>query len=64
VFFPGADGTWTSPGHVGIVTDPATRTMIDAYAPGVPVEYDTYGPGASKAGLSEVAGFTDPAGGS
>ena len=60
VFFPGADGTWTSPGHVGIVVDPAKDLMIDAYATGVPVGYATYGPSASLEGLSEVIGFTDP----
>jgi cell wall-associated NlpC family hydrolase len=63
VFFAGGDGTPSSPGHVGIVVDPARRLMIDAYAAGWPVEYDTYGPGSSKGGLSPVAGFTDPAGG-
>ena len=61
VFFPGADGTWTSPGHVGIVVDPAKDLMIDAYASGVPVGYATYGPAASLTGLNEVIGFTDPA---
>jgi cell wall-associated NlpC family hydrolase len=64
VFFPGADGTPASPGHVGIVIDPARYLMIDAYASGLPVEYDTYGPGASKQGLSDPAGFTDPSRGS
>jgi cell wall-associated NlpC family hydrolase len=61
VFFPGADGTAASPGHVGIVVDPTRNLMIDAYASGFPVEYDTYGPGASKQGLSDPVGFTDPA---
>ena len=64
VFFPGADGTWSSPGHVGIVTDPATHTMINAYAPGAPIGYATYGPSATFQGLDQVVGFTDPAGGS
>jgi cell wall-associated NlpC family hydrolase len=64
VFFPGADGTPASPGHVGIVIDPARNLMIDAYASGLPVEYDTYGPGASKQGLRDPVGFTDPARGS
>ena len=64
VFFPGADGTWSSPGHVGIVVDPAAHTMIDAYAPGVPVGYATYGPSASLQGLDQVVGFTDPDGSS
>jgi peptidoglycan DL-endopeptidase CwlO len=61
VFFPGADGTWASPGHVGIVVDPAKDLMIDAYASGVPIGYATYGPAASLTGLSQVIGFTDPA---
>ena len=61
VFFPGADGTRASPGHVGIVVDPAQDLMIDAYASGVPVGYATYGPAASQAGLNQVTGFTDPA---
>jgi cell wall-associated NlpC family hydrolase len=63
VFFPGADGTPTSPGHVGIVVDPARSLMIDAYASGFPVEYDTYGRGAPKPGLGDPVGFTHPAGG-
>ena len=58
VFFAGADGTPAAPGHVGIVVNPATRTMIDAYAPGYGIEYDTYGLPASKGGLSPVVGFT------
>jgi hypothetical protein len=58
VFFAGADGTPAAPGHVGIVVNPATHTMIDAYATGYPVEYDTYGLPASKEGLSPVVGFT------
>jgi peptidoglycan DL-endopeptidase CwlO len=60
VFFAGADGTTASPGHVGIVTDPGRRVMIDAYATGYPVGYDTYGPGATRPGLSNPVGFTDP----
>jgi peptidoglycan DL-endopeptidase CwlO len=60
VFFAGADGTMTSPGHVGIVINPATHTMIDAYATGFNVEIDTYGLPTSKGGLSPVVGFTRP----
>jgi cell wall-associated NlpC family hydrolase len=60
VFFAGADGTPASPGHVGIVLNPAARTMIDAYETGYPVEEDTYGLPASKGGLSPVVGFTRP----
>jgi cell wall-associated NlpC family hydrolase len=63
VFFAGADGTPSSPGHVGIVTDPARHLMIDAYAAGTYVRYDTYGLASSASGLSDPVGFTDPAGG-
>ena len=58
VFFAGSDGTPTAPGHVGIVVNPATHTMIDAYATGYGVEYDTYGLPTSKGGLSPVTGFS------
>ena len=62
VFFPGGDGTWSAPGHVGIVVDPAKHLMINAYAQGTPVQYATYGPGAVPgSGLDQVVGFTDPA---
>jgi cell wall-associated NlpC family hydrolase len=60
VFFAGGDGTASAPGHVGIVIDPAEHLMIDAYAAGLPVEYDTYNLPGSKDGLSPVVGFTDP----
>jgi len=60
VCFACADGTPAAPGHVGIVVNPATHTMIDAYATGYDVEYDTYGLPASKGGLSPVVGFTRP----
>ena len=48
------------PGHVGIVVNPGRHLMIDAYASGYPVEYDTYGAGASKLSLSQPWGFTVP----
>ncbi len=60
VFFAGADGTAATPGHVGIVLNPAARTMINAYAGAFPVEEDTYGLPGSKGGLSPVVGFTRP----
>ena len=60
VFFAGADGTPAAPGHVGIVLDPAARTMINAYTGAFPVEVDTYGLPTSKGGLSPVVGFTRP----
>ena len=62
VFFAGADGTSASPGHVGIVVNPATHLMVDAYETGTFVRYDTYGLPSSAGGLSVVVGFTDPGG--
>jgi cell wall-associated NlpC family hydrolase len=62
VFFAGSDGTPAAPGHVGIVIDPARHLMIDAYATGFPVAYDTYGLPSSRGGLSPVVGFTHPVG--
>ena len=64
VFFAGADGTPSSPGHVGLVVDPSRDLMIDAYAPGVPVHEETYGQPGSAPGLQDPVGFTDPSGGS
>ena len=65
VFFAGSDGTPQAPGHVGIVVNPRRHLMIDAYATGLPVEYDTYGRPTSAEGLGDPVGFTDPlAGGS
>jgi cell wall-associated NlpC family hydrolase len=63
VFFAGADGTPSSPGHVGIVTDPARHLMIEAYATGYPVRYSQYGTPGSAPGDQDLAGFTDPAAG-
>jgi cell wall-associated NlpC family hydrolase len=57
VFFAGADGTPASPGHVGLVVDPARHLMIDAYAPGVPVREETYGLPTSAAGLANPVGY-------
>ena len=64
VFFPGADGTVSAPGHVGLVVDPSRDLMIDAYAPSVPIHEETYGQPGSALGLQDPAGFTDPSGGS
>jgi cell wall-associated NlpC family hydrolase len=61
VFFAGADGSPSSPGHVGIVVSPARHLMIDAYAAGTYVRYDTYGLPSSAQGLSDPVGFTRPA---
>ena len=59
VFFAGADGTATSPGHVGIVTGP--HTMIEAYGTGYPIRYSQFGTAASPPGDGNPVGFTDPA---
>jgi len=40
VFFAGADGTRTSPGHVGLVI--GGGKMIEAYATGFPIRVATY----------------------
>ena len=61
VFFAGSDGTWSAPGHVGLVVNPAAHLMIDAYGPnGAPISYDTYGLPSSRPGLTDPVGFTDP----
>ncbi len=61
VFFTGALQPGESPpGHVGIVVNPATHTMIDAYDTSTGVEYDTYGLPASKQGLTDPTGFARP----
>lgn len=61
VFFAGADGTAASPGHVGLVVDPARHLMIDAYGAGTVVREETYGLPGSAPGLAGPVGFTDPA---
>jgi peptidoglycan DL-endopeptidase CwlO len=58
VFFAGADGTPTSPGHVGLVI--GHDKMIDAYATGVPVQVATFGTPNSLEGLTQVVGFARP----
>jgi len=53
VFFAGADGTMTSPGHVGIVI--GNGYMIDAPATGMNIQIQPY------TGQPDLVGFTDPA---
>ena len=53
VFYPGADGTWTSPGHVALVVE--NGKMIEAYATGYPIREVPIRPG--------MAGYTQPWGG-
>jgi len=52
VFFAGADGTLTAPGHVGIVI--GHGLMIDAPAPGLTVRVESY------LNFPGLAGFTQP----
>ena len=58
VFFAGADGTQTSPGHVGLVI--GGGKMIEAYATGFPIRISTFGSPTSQPGLSQVVGFARP----
>jgi peptidoglycan DL-endopeptidase CwlO len=51
VFFAGADGTPTSPGHVGLVI--GNGQMIEAYATGVPIRVASYTD-------RNAVGFTQP----
>jgi len=52
VFFAGSDGTWSAPGHVGIVV--GVHQMIDAPFSGQEIRRDDFGD-------SEVVGYTRPA---
>jgi cell wall-associated NlpC family hydrolase len=58
VFFAGADGTATAPGHVGLVI--GKNTMIEAYATGTPVRVSTFGTPQSPPGDGTVVGFAQP----
>jgi cell wall-associated NlpC family hydrolase len=54
VFFAGADGTMTAPGHVGLVV--GHGDMIEAYGTGVPIRVASYD-------RPDLVGFTQPWGG-
>ena len=58
VFFAGGDGSVTAPGHVGLVIGP--HTMIEAYAPGIPVRVSAFGGPAAAPGDGDPVGFTRP----
>jgi cell wall-associated NlpC family hydrolase len=60
VFFPGSDGTWSSPGHVGLVT--GHHLMIQAYAPGIPIGAYPFGTASALGGTQagDVIGYTRP----
>ena len=53
VFYPGADGTWTSPGHVALVV--GGGQMVEAYGTGYPIREVPI-----RAGM---VGYTQPWGG-
>jgi len=53
VFYPGADGTWSAPGHVALVV--GGGQMIEAYATGYPIREVPIRPGA--------IGYSQPWGG-
>jgi peptidoglycan DL-endopeptidase CwlO len=58
VFFVGADGTPTEPGHVGLVI--GKNTMIEAYATGFPLRISHFGTASSSPDEQHVVGFTRP----
>ena len=58
VFFAGADGTTTSPGHVGLVI--GHNQMIEAYATGFPIRVASFGTATSPGGDQNPVGFTQP----
>ena len=58
VFFAGADGTVTDPGHVGLVI--GNGKMIEAYATGFPIRIASYGTATSPGGDQNPIGFTQP----
>lgn len=58
VFAPGADGTWSSPGHVALVI--SGGRVIQAYATGTPIEVSSLSQFASGAG--GIVGYARPGG--
>jgi cell wall-associated NlpC family hydrolase len=58
VFFAGADGTPTAPGHVGLVI--GHDEMVEAYATGFPIRVSAFGTSAAAPGDGDPIGFTRP----
>jgi cell wall-associated NlpC family hydrolase len=58
VFFAGADGTPTAPGHVGLVI--GKNLMIEAYATGTPIRVSAFGTAQSPPGDGKVVGYAQP----
>jgi cell wall-associated NlpC family hydrolase len=58
VFFAGADGTPSEPGHVGLVI--GRHLMIEAYATGYPIRISHFGTASSPPGDGDPVGYADP----
>ena len=58
VFFAGADGTPSSPGHVGLVLGP--HRMIQAYSTGFSIMVSSFGLPSSLQGLQDPVGYARP----
>ena len=58
VFFAGADGTQTDPGHVGLVI--GKNEMVEAYATGFAIRISPFGTSKAAPGDEDVIGFTRP----
>lgn len=58
VEFAGGDGTPASPGHVGLII--GAHKMVEAYAPGVPIRYSTFGLPSSPPGDQDPVGYVKP----
>lgn len=58
VEFAGGDGTPTSPGHVGLII--GKNRMVEAYAPGYPIRYSTFGLPSSPPGDQDPVGYVKP----
>jgi peptidoglycan DL-endopeptidase CwlO len=58
VLAPGADGTWASPGHVGLLI--GRNTVEQAYATGYPI--DVVSLGNFAAGAGGIVGYARPGG--
>ena len=56
VLAPGGDGSWSAPGHVGLLI--GHGKVIQAYAPGVPIEVVTLR--AFSAGAGGIVGYVRP----
>jgi peptidoglycan DL-endopeptidase CwlO len=58
VFFAGADGTPSAPGHVGLVI--GDHRMVQAYTTGTNVMISSFGRPSSLGGLQTPVGYTRP----